>query len=154
MCTNRWMCIEFNKSRENTNKHRKTWGNGFASSVPSQISVLVIFCSSILGPRYCICFNLISFSFTLHFSALPAVVREAIRCALGAWLWRYGGLSCGGQNSIHHRSGPLGWYWSSPGLIGEHNEMNGITNLINMLCVMERLFQHCKEVLHHKQQSL
>lgn len=49
-------------------------------------------------------------------SALLAIMLEAIRCALSAWLWRYGGLNCGGLSSIHHRSGPLGWCWSSPGL--------------------------------------
>lgn len=80
---------------------------------------------------------------TLHFSALPAVVREAIRCASGAWLWRYGGLGCGGLNSIHHRSGPLGWYWSSPGLTGKEKQMDVIPSLRNELVCDGKTFQHC-----------
>lgn len=54
--------------------------------------------------------------FFLCHTTLPAVMWEAIRCALSVWLLRYGGLSCGVPNSTRHISGPLCLCSSTPGL--------------------------------------
>ena len=122
------------------------------------LSVVVLtFCVIILGLRYCICFTFIpvlpcSYVISLfllslvHFSALPAVVLEAIHCASGAWLWRYDALSCGELNSIHHRSGPLCWYWSSRGLTDRQTNRGMLHRIYKQAVVMVSLFSISKNL--------
>lgn len=89
----------------------------------SQVSASPHTCAAVplFYQLFCCLFTL---TLPVYSSALPAVVLEAIHCALSVWLWRYGGLNCGGLSSIHHRSGPLGWCWSSLGLADKKKKKN------------------------------